>query len=52
MPSFLDVGCAAGNFTKIIETRKKRFIYLGLDISNVSIQNARKFAVENNISEE
>ena len=40
--SFLDVGCAAGNFTKIIETRKKRFTYLGLDISNNLINLAKK----------
>ena len=40
--SFLDIGCAAGNFVKIIKSYKKNFIYLGLDISKNLISLARK----------
>ena len=41
--SFLDVGCAAGGFYKIINSiKKKKFNYTGIDVSNNLISIARQ----------
>ena len=41
--TFLDLGCAIGNFINIInEIKKKRFEYLGLDNQNKLINIAKK----------
>jgi len=45
---FLDYACGNGGLA-IKAAKNGARLSLGLDISNVSIQNARKFAVENNI---
>ena len=45
---FLDYACGNGGLA-IKAAKNGAKLSLGLDISNVSIQNARKFAVENNI---
>ncbi len=45
---FLDYACGNGGLA-INAAKNGAKLSLGLDISNVSIQNARKFAVENNI---
>ena len=40
--SFLDIGCAAGGFSKIIYKLKKKFNYSGLDVSVNMIEAAKK----------
>ena len=40
--SFVDLGCASGNFIKIISKFRKKFYYLGLDISSNQIKLAKK----------